>query len=703
MRTKLLVLCLSAAVTIGCGSSDKPVQSPAPIQSQTPQTQEPQPEPPPVRTADVDPVASGLTAKGLTDLCDNHLKRAHAILDNIIALENQPTESLTWDNTVGRLDEIVLELSVGGGFPYLMSHAHPDSKVREAGSACEPKMDAFRTDLLLNPRFANVIKRYASKNEPLQGVKGRLLKDLLRDFRRNGLELAPEQQARVREINSELTKLQQDFVENISKSVLKITVKPSQLAGLPDAFIEQRKPDEAGLVTLTTNYPDYFPIVSYCDDRSVARDLTAKFDSRAAEANTPVLNRVLALRNEKAKLLGYQTWADYAIEPRMAQSSPAVRSFLDRLSKDLKEPAKKEYDQFAAEYRRLGHKVAGPIPNYERQYIEQKLRQRKFDYDSKKLSEYLEVTAVKNGIMSIAERLYGIEFVLQENAPKWHEDVQVYQVVDQGQKLGKIYLDLHPRDNKYKHAAMFEIRPGKDLGNGEYLPPTAALVCNFPKPGEVPALLAHTEVTTFFHEFGHALHHVLTRQPLASYAGTNTARDFVETPSQMFEEWAFRRESLDTFAKHHKTGELIPQDLYQALIKSRSFGRALHTERQVSLASLDFTFHTRPVPFDTLAVFTEVMSKTQRFAYLPDTNFPATFGHLMGYDAGYYGYQWALVLAVDVLTRFEKEGFMNPAVARAWRTEVLEQGAGEDENKLVERFLGRPHNLEAYGKYLRGQ
>jgi len=215
--------------------------------------------------------------------------------------------------------------------------------------------------------------------------------------------------------------------------------------------------------------------------------------------------------------------------------------------------------------------------------------------------------------------------------------------------------------------------------------------------------MTHSEVTTFFHEFGHALHHVLTRQPLASFSGTNTARDFVETPSQMFEEWAFRREILDTFAKHHKTGAAIPDSLFQALVRSRTFGRALHTERQVSLASLDFAYHTLPVPVDTSQVFANVMAKTQRFAYLPNTQFQATFNHLMGYDAGYYSYQWALVLAVDVLTRFDKEGFMNPEVARSWRTTVLEQGAGVDENKLVEQFLGRPHNLEAYARYLRGQ
>jgi thimet oligopeptidase len=661
------------------------------------------PEPTKTPTHQVDPVASGLTVAGVTSLCDDHVERAQTLLDAVKSMEKATNEELTWDNTVGQFDSIILELSIAGGFPSLMSLGHPDKEVREAAKACEPKVEKFRTELMLDAAFASVVKRYAARNQPLQGVQARLLKDLLRDFRRNGLELAPDKQKRLREINEEVTKLQQDFTSNISDTVLSIKVKPSQLKGLPDSFIEQHKPGDDGLVTLTTNYPDYFPVLTYCEDRTVARDLTAKFDSRAAEKNLPILDRVLALRNEKAKLLGYETWADYAIEPRMAKSAKNVQEFLDRLSKELKQPARREYLQFVAEYRRLGHQPGVRMPNYERLYIEQKLRERNYGFDGKELSKYLEVGSVTQGLLRIIEQLYGIEFKPVKDAPTWHPDVITLDVVDQSRRIGRIYLDLHPREGKYKHAAMFEIRPGKALGNDAYLTPMAALVCNFPKPGESPALMTHNEVTTFFHEFGHALHHVLTRQPLATYAGTNTARDFVETPSQMFEEWAFRRDILDMFAKHHETGARIPDDLFKSLVRSRAFGRALHTERQVSLASLDFAYHSQPSPMDTDKVFAKVMNDTQRFAYLPGTHFQATFGHLMGYDAGYYSYQWALVIAQDVLTRFEKEGFMSAKVARDWRRTVLEQGAGEDENKLVEQFLGRPHNLEAYSKFLKAE
>ena len=351
----------------------------------------------------------------------------------------------------------------------------------------------------------------------------------------------------------------------------------------------------------------------------------------------------------------------------------------------------------------MSNKPSERIPNYERLFLEEKLRAKKYGLDSKELSNYFEVRRVPAGLLDICSKLYSIEFRDVPDAPKWHADVRVLDVYADNQNRGRIYLDLYPRDGKYKHAAMFGIRSGRRLADGAYLQPIAALVCNFPQPGDAPALMTHSDVTTYFHEFGHTLHHVLTQQELSSYSGTHTARDFVEAPSQMFEEWCFRREILDLFARHYQTGAPLPDSLFLALQRSRAFGRALATERQISLATLDFEYHSRPWPLDTDAVFREVMDKTQLFSYLPDTHFQATFGHLMEYDAGYYSYQWALAIARDVLTRFEAEGFMNPGVAKSWRTTVLEQGGGEEENKLVEGFLGRPHNLRAYIDYLKGK
>jgi thimet oligopeptidase len=301
--------------------------------------------------------------------------------------------------------------------------------------------------------------------------------------------------------------------------------------------------------------------------------------------------------------------------------------------------------------------------------------------------------------------MYGLEYKRVPDAKTWHPDVMAYDVLSGGKTIGRFYLDLYSRPDKYKHAAMFPIRTPRRLEDGRYVQPTAALECNFPKPGAEAALMSHEDVVTFFHEFGHVLHHLLTQESLASYAGSNTVRDFVEAPSQMFEEWPWSREVLDLFARHHKTGAKIPDKLFDAMKASRSFGLALSTQRQVFLASLDQELHTRNASVDRVdstKVVEEVQNATDSFQYVPGTHFQSSFGHLIGYDAGYYSYQWALALSRDVLTRFQKEGLLNTTVAGAWRTEVLEKGGGTDERALVTKFLGREPNNEAYFKYLRG-
>lgn len=700
MRSLTCAPLLLGGLALACGGAPSPT---APTAPPTPTSSTPAPHAPmsPDPIAHVDPVAQNLSARGLKLLCDEHLGQARALLGEIKALKGSPPAALTWESTLAKVDRISLEVALAAGFPELMSVGHPDEAVRSAGKDCRPKATEFFTDMMLDAEFAAVVRAYADTRPALEGTRRRLLHELLRDLRRNGLELAAAEQQRLRALNEELSRLSQDFETNISDATLEHKVNPSQLAGLPESFLQAHPPGADGLVTLTTNYPDYFPVLQYATDRSVAKALNRLFDSRAADKNLPLLDRILELRREKAKLLGYASWAAYAIEPRMAKTPEAVARFLEEIAGRVKEPARREYAEFAAAYAKLGGRPGQPIPAYDRSYLEEQLRAKKYGYDSKKLSEYFEVGAVTQGMLKIYEQLFGIQFVTDPAAPRWHEDVIVLDVLEGGSKLGRIYLDLHPREGKFKHAAMFEIRPGVELRDGTYLTPISALMCNFPKPtGDGPALMSHSDVTTFFHEYGHALHHVLTRQPLASFSGTNTARDFVEAPSQMLEEWTYRREILDLFAKHWKTGAKIPEELFQAMTKARSFGRALATERQLSLATLDFEYHRRTEKFDTDAVMAEVMKRTQSFSYQPGTHFQATFGHLMGYDAGYYGYQWALSLARDILTRFDAEGYMNPKTAGDWRRLVLSQGAGEDEQALVRAFLGREPNVEAYGAYL---
>lgn len=651
---------------------------------------------------DADPVAKNIGVEAVKRVCDEHLRAAAELVERIKSLKGAPTERLTYEATLGRMDQVSLQIAEAGQLPYLMAVAHPDAAVREAAKLCEPKTDKLSTSIWLDADLAGVIRAYAAKKDDLPDDRKRLLSDLLRDFRRNGLELAPDKQKDLRRLNDDIVKVGQEFESNIASARGVIEVRPSQIKGLPREYVAKHKPNKSGKIEISTDYPDYFPFVTYAVDRRAALDLYVSFTNRGGLENVQLLERLLGLRHEKARLLGYNTWSDYAIEPRMAKTWKAARVFLGDAIHAVKEPAKAEFAELMKLHIRLGGKKTDKLPPSDRYYLQDRVRAEKFKFDSKEAQAYFEVTGVIQGLLDVTRDMYGIEYK-RVTTPVWHPDVTAYEVWSGGKPIGKFYLDLFSRPDKYKHAAMFPIRTPAKMPDGRYLTPIAALECNFPKPGKEPALMSHEEVVTFFHEFGHVLHHVLTRAELATYAGTNTVRDFVEVPSQMFEEWAWSRDVLDRFAKHHETGKPIPDALWKAMKASRGFGRALDTQRQLFLATLDLELHTRKPGFDSTAVVQEVQDSIDSFGYVKGTHFQSSFGHLIGYDAGYYSYQWALALSRDLLTRFQQEGLMNRKTAAAWRDEVLSKGGSADPNALLYAFLGRKRSLDAYFAYVRGE
>jgi thimet oligopeptidase len=721
MKARALSFSLLVALAAACGGETPPATQPVVTpKAVAPAAQTAPPAEAPITPAplDVDPVAIGLgraqpgagtgsadditrARDGIVRLCDESLARATVSLGEVREMDKKSDADLTWENTVGGIDRAKIAIRNAGDFPSLMAVAHPDEAVRDRAKGCEPKIDRLETSMWLDAAVARVVKRYAAKKEPLVGPRARLLAHVLRDFRRNGLELDAKGQARVREINEELTKLGQDFDANLAASHLSIDATPAQLEGLPKEWLASHKPGADGKVRVSTDYPDYFPVLTYAKDRKVALELYKQFENRAADKNLAVLDKILALRAEKAKLLGYATWADYVLEPRMAKDSKTVAGFLEGLKKHLAKKGDAEMGEFRAAHAKLGGKVTDPIPPSDRLYLEDQLRKSKYGLDSKEVSQYFEVRKVKEGILTITSKMYGVTY-RKADLPTWHADVEPMEVVDaSGKVLGRFFFDLYPREGKYKHAAVFSIRDTVKMQDGSRLVPMAAIECNFPRPGGGgAALMSHSDAVTFFHEFGHVLHHVLSEAELSSFAGTSVARDFVESPSQMLEEWAWAKETLDLFAVHHETGKPMPKALHAAMLRSRGFGRALQTQRQLFLAALDQTYHTRPLPFDTTKVLQEVNDAYTPFKYVEGTHFQASFGHLIGYDAGYYGYQWALSIAQDLFTRFKKEGMLNTKTAADYRAAVLAMGASDDEAKLVAKFLGRAPSDAAYKAFL---
>ena len=708
------------ALAAACGGEAPPPSSPAParpLDVPPPKAAAAAPGPVALAPLDVDPVIVGLgrtsagpggandaalARAGIERLCDESLARATAILDELRALDGAAEDALTWDTTVGKLDRARLAIRNAGDFPALMAVSHPDDGVREKAKLCEPKIDKLDTALWMDAKLARVMKRYAAKKETLPTARARLVERTIRDFRRNGLDLDETGQKRLREINEELTKLGLEFDSNLAESHLTVEATPDRLDGLPKEWLASHPPNKDGKVVITTDYPDFFPVLTYAKDRRLALDLYKQFENRAADKNIPVLDKILALRAEKAKLLGYATWADYVLEPRMAKDPKTVSAFLESLRKHLAKKGQAEIAQFKAAHVKLGGKATDDIPPSDRLYLEDQVRKAKYGLDSKEVSKYFEVRRVKDGLLDITSKLFGVRYRPAADAPTWHPDVEAVEVTDtSGKPIGRFYFDLYPREGKYKHAAVFSIRDTAKMPDGSRLMPIAAIECNFPKPGgAAPALMSHQDAVTFFHEFGHVIHHLLSESELSTFAGTSVARDFVESPSQMLEEWAWHKDTLALFARHHDTNAPLPAPLHAAMLRSRGFGRAIATQRQLYLAALDQAYHTRPLPLDTTKVLAEIHDAYTPFKYVEGTHFQASFGHLIGYDAGYYGYQWALSIAQDLFTRFKKEGLMNPKTAADYRANILAPGDSDEAAKLVERFLGRAPSDAAYKAFL---
>jgi thimet oligopeptidase len=522
----------------------------------------------------------------------------------------------------------------------------------------------------------------------------------LRDFRRAGVDKDEATRGRIKALREELVTLGQQFDENIASDVRTIELDPRDLDGLPDDFKRSHAPGPNGKVTLTTNNTDYQPFLTYASSSTARAALWKLYRLRGHPKNVPVLARMLVARQELAAALGFPTWADYITGDKMIGTRRNVGEFIDRIVSAAERRMNADYAALVARRQR---DVPGEtsVDAWDSGYYQEKVKAEQYNFDSQSVRPYFEYSRVKAGVMDITSRLFGIEYRPVKDAALWHPEVEAYDVYEAAPgdaHLGRIYLDMFPRDNKYKHYAQFTLTNGK---SGRMLP-EGVLVCNFPKPGPEPALMQHSDVETFFHEFGHLLHHVLgghTRW--AGIAGVATEWDFVEAPSQMLEEWVWAPEVLQTFAKHHGTGEPIPADLVRRMRAADEFGKGLFVRQQMFYASLSLQLHSRdPRGMDVPKVVAELQEKITPYKFVENTHFEESFTHLNGYSAIYYTYMWSLVIAKDMFTAFNRDGLLDRDAAMRYRTRVLQPGGSQPAADLVKDFLGRPYDFKAFEDWL---
>jgi Zn-dependent oligopeptidase len=626
--------------------------------------------------------------------------RGLAEADALVAEAAAPRAQRTFADTMVPLDRALDRVEVAYGRGAFMARVHADPAVRDAGQAAEERLAKWRVALSFDRPLYEAVRAFAATSEAaaLTGERRRLVDHWLRDFRRAGQELGPEPRAELERLRERLVELEVAFQRNVDEFSDGLDLTREELAGLPDAYLE-RLPPGTGAETLfvSLDYPSVFPFLDQAERRDLRELMEFKLFNRAAGINRPVIEEALAIRARIAALFDAPSWAHYAIEVKMARDPETVRRFYDQILLPLQEKAAGELDRLA---RLLREETGDPVlRSWDWRYYENRVRRSEFGLDQNQVAEYFPLEPVVDGMLDLTGEVFGLAYRRVPDTHAWHPDVLLYEIHDRasGDLIAHFYADLFPRDGKFGHAAAFSLVAGHLGDDGEYVRPVSAIVANFTRPSaDQPSLLRHDEVVTLFHEFGHILHQSLTRTEFVRFSGTETEPDFVEAPSQIMEHWAWDPSVLRRFARHYRSGEPIPGDLVDQLVRARDLNVAVRTLRQVSLGLLDLGFHDESAGRDLDGVNRRAWSVIG-LPFHEGTFYPGGFAHLFGgYDAGYYGYLWSKVYGDDMFGRFSAEGVTNPEVGRAYRREILESGGSRDAEEMLRAFLGREPSNETF-------
>ncbi|MED5330221.1 MAG: M3 family metallopeptidase [Planctomycetota bacterium] len=632
--------------------------------------------------------------KEIWSRCRQVLNEAHNSLD----LFKRLPDTMTDQEVLQAFDRLCVELDWTGSVAGLFFQVHPDAEMREEAANLEQEMGRFFTELSLDREVFD--RLFGLDAESLSDpVARRVLDHALRDFRRAGVDQDEPARERIKALREELVVIGQEFARNIATDVREIRVPEADISDLPSDWVDGHPSGDDGMVVVTTNPTDYLPFMKYCSRREHRKALLHQFHTRGCPKNLEVLERMLARRYELAQLLGYEHWADYITEDKMIKNAENAASFIDRVVSLTGARIDEECAELL-EVIRKDHPEVDQVRDFDRLYYQERIRAEKFGFDAKEIRPYLAFDKVTQGVMDTVARLFDVTFSPAQ-VPVWHEDVMAFNVEEKGEVIARLFLDMHPREDKYKHAAMFDLCCGIE---GERIP-QASLICNFPKPGGDDAgLMEAGQVTTYFHEFGHLMHHLLAgRHQWLSVSGIATEWDFVEVPSQLFEEWSRDPEVLSSFATHHDSGEVVPAELVERMRAAENYGKGLYARIQMLYATVALEYYCcDPDGLDTSEVIRKNKDRLLPLnPYEEGTFFQASFGHLDGYSAIYYTYMWSLVLAKDIFSAFAEGDLMDTTTSRRYREKVLAPGGSRDAADLVADFLGRPSDFEAFEDWLK--
>ena len=640
------------------------------------------------------------------DAVDQAIKVANSKLDAIGRLNS---DEVTFENTIVALDDMAFDVSLVASRTYMLKETSESAEHRKKATDAIKKIDEWAVGLDYREDVYRAVKAFADSRPILQGEDKRLLDQTLRDYRRAGLHLSKTERDEVEKLRKELSSATTEFRTNITNAKKSLKFTRVELDGLPKMFLDQVKTGK-NEYTLQANVTfHYLNILRSAKNEQTRIRFSAERLKLASDKNIPLLKKVIQLRALIANKLGYKTWADYRCEVKMAGDGKTAIDFLRNLKRGLEPKWKAEMAEFTKIKRRETNDSDAVVNMWDIFYYENLYKKERFSVDAEQLRVFFPYEQTLQGMFRIYEEIFRLKIVEAKPKYKWSNQVTLHLVYDSlsGEPLGAMYLDMFPRDGKFNHFAMFPLISGKKLSNGKYQRPTVALICNFPNPGKDKiSLLSHDNVETLFHEFGHALHGILTRTKFTRFAGTSVPRDFVEAPSQMLENWIWDKSVLDSFAADYRdSSRKIPQTVLDKLQEAKKGTIARHYRRQLSYGLVDLGLHSLNTEEAKTVDPVELSHQITENVYLKpqeNTSFVGYFGHLMGYDAGYYGYAWADAISADMATVFENapNRYYDKKAGMRLRKEIYEIGDSRDVNESIEKFLGRPRSLEPFLKDL---
>ena len=638
---------------------------------------------------------------------DEAIAAANAALDEI---GNLKSGDVTFANTIRALDDIGYAANTVANRVYLIKETSQSPELRDAGTEGIKRFEKWAVGLDYREDVYQAVRAYADTNPELTGEDAMLFEHTRRDYQRAGLHLPKAERDDVEALRKKLSGLTTDFRTNITREKESVVFSQAELEGVPDSYLtaEGVKTGEDEY-TVQANVTYHFLVVMQNAKREETRKkLKIARYSLAKEPNADLLQQVVMMRDDIARKLGYATWADYKTEPKMAQTGQAAIDFVRNLKDGLQPKFEAELEEFRKLKVRDTGNAAATIQLWDWRYYNNQVKKEKYTVDTEQLRVYFAYEKVLQGMFDIYEHCFGLTIQSLDPGYKWVDDLTLHLISDSktGEPLGMVYLDMFPRDGNFNHFAQFGIVEGKRLPDGNYQRPTVALICNFPTAqDDKPALLSHGEVETLFHEFGHALHSVLTRAESGRFSGTSVPRDFVEAPSQMLEAWIWDKSVLDSFAEDYRDpSKKIPQSILDKMLEAKLATVGTAYRRQLSFGLLDLALHSQinaENPQSAIELSNQILSDV--FLPVPEgTTFATYFGHLMGYDAGYYGYAWADAIAADMETVFKQapDGFYDREAGSRLRDEIYAPGGSRDVQDSIRAFLGRERSLEPFLKKL---